>query len=96
MTTFAILYLSVLIILIGVLVGNVVLTKYLVLKSSRDSIVEERSDGFNFENEVLNEKVKIWLESQFYPFLTSCNKVILSAMKEDDSLFRNNFQGVPL
>lgn len=48
--TFFILYFSVLLILIGVLVGNVVLANYLIQKSSRDSIVEDKSNDFYEEN----------------------------------------------
>lgn len=81
-----VLSLSVFALVIGIVVGNLMLTRFLISKSSEEAIQQQIQENLkNSAQEYSNAIFEIF--HGYSSTLEIMNKIILSALKRDDTLF---------
>lgn len=71
---------------IGIVVGNLELTKFLIKKSSEEAIQQQIKENLhNSAREYSSAILEIF--TGYYSTLEILTRIVLSAMKEDDTLF---------
>lgn len=91
-----ILTLSVFILVIGIVVGNLLLTRFLIKKSSEDAIEKQIEENlYNSAKEYSNAIMEIF--NGYSSTLEALTRIVLSAMHRDDQLFNQTYvNGFPV
>lgn len=81
---------SALLLMCGIIVGNVVLTRYLIIKSSNDAISENIDSKFTDIGKRIQETFEDYIGKNYYTFLLVMHKIISTSLQYDNSVFDYN------